>query len=95
MPENAEPKFIANVKKYALFYGAGGVAALQALKIDIFSFPPEWRVYLGYFFSMVTLSCIFLGGNSIVEWVKQIPVILKKLDAIKKNEAETKEETKS
>jgi hypothetical protein len=82
--EMKEPQWLRNVRKYALIYGAGGVAALQALKIDIFSFPSAGRIYLGYFFSIITIFCIFLGGYSVIDLLKKMSIIIKKINEIDK-----------
>jgi hypothetical protein len=70
---------LRSIRKYALIYGAGGVGALQALKLEIFSFPPVVHLYLGYFFSIVTVMCIFLAGSSVIELVGKINIVVKKL----------------
>jgi len=70
-----------NLKKYAIIYGAGGVSALQALKMEIFSFPPKVDIYLGYIFSIITVFCVFLGGSSIIEMLRKINEAKKTGDA--------------
>lgn len=76
------------IRKYSLIFGAGGVAALQAMKLGIFSFPESLRIYLGYFFSMITIVCVFLAGISIIETVKNTSQLVKKINSMEKEDNE-------
>lgn len=69
-----EPSFFQGLRKYALIYGSGAVAALQALKFEIFSFPPNVQLYLGWFFSIVSILCVFLGGPTLLDFMKNINI---------------------
>jgi hypothetical protein len=87
---NKEPQMVRNIRRYALIYGAGGVAALQALKMDLFQFPPTWPLYLSYFFSVITIFCIFLGAPSVGALVKRMNEVIKKMSELDKKEMEEK-----
>lgn len=50
-------------RKYAWIYALGGIAALQAMKYDVLSFPPLAKIYLGYTLSFITIACIFFAGG--------------------------------
>lgn len=70
------------VRKYAVIYGVGALGALQALKLDVFSFPPAVRLYFSYVFSGITVICIFLAGTSMVDIFRNIGVLAKKMKEI-------------
>lgn len=63
------------IKDYALIIAAGGVAALQAMKFEIFQFPIievgeksfDVRMILIYFFSIATTLAIFSGGSDLLK----------------------------
>jgi hypothetical protein len=76
-------KFMRSVMIYASYTGLGGLGALQALKLEMFSFPPNGQLYLSYFFSIVTFVCIFLsGGLGAINLTSRITDIHKKIKEI-------------
>ena len=79
-----ERKFLTALQAYALIFGAGGVAALQAMKWELFSFPDEVKLYLGYFFSIVTVICVFLAGPGLMKMIKETRADIDHLKEIKK-----------
>lgn len=83
-----EPKILTTLRGYALVFGAGGVAALQAMKWELFSFPEPLKIYLGYFFSIVTIFSVFLGGFSLLKTIQEGRDVLGKLKDIKAEEEE-------
>lgn len=87
-----EPKFLTALQKYALVFGAGGFTALQVMKWDIFSFPDELKIYLGYFFSFVTVFCVFIAGPRLINEAQKGWANIRDLKEIKKQE-EKKDET--
>lgn len=92
MPENDEPKIATLLKRYALFYGPGAAAGIKALKMDLISLPPEWKLYISYFFSLILMACILLGGTAVAGWLRQGVQIVKDLQEIKKTQKEVAKE---
>lgn len=89
-----EPKLYSKAKGYALIFGAGGAAALQAMKMDLFSFPDGLKMYLGYFFSIVTIFSVFLGGFSLLKTIQDGSEVLNRLKNLKEHEAKKAAEEK-
>lgn len=81
-----EPKLLTTLRGYALVFGAGGVAALQAMKWELFTFPEPLKIYLGYFFSIVTIFSVFLGGFSLLRTIQEGKDVLSRLKDIKEEE---------
>lgn len=81
-----EPKFYTTIRTWALILGAGGVSALQAMKMEIFTFPGKSEMYFGYFFSIITILCIFIGGFSVVKIMQDGKDFIGQLKDIKERE---------
>lgn len=87
-----ETKFIEKARGYALIYGAGAIAALQALKFDLFVFPENAKIILSYFFSFVAIFSVFLGGFSLLEKIQEGSKIITRLNEIKEHEQKKTDE---
>lgn len=66
-----DPKMLTSLRKYTLITGTGGFAALQVMSWEALTLPDIWRVNLGYFFSIVIIFSVFLGGFSLVRTIKE------------------------
>lgn len=86
-----KPKFLTALQGYAIVVGAGGVAALQAMKMELFVLPADARLFLSYFFSIVSILCVFLSGSSLLKIIKEGRDVLDSLKQEKKQEEEKTE----
>lgn len=87
-----EPELLNKARGYALIFGAGGAAALQAMKMDLFSFPEGLKMYMGYFFSIVTIFSVFLGGFSLLKTISEGKEVLDRLKNLKQHEEQKAQE---
>lgn len=83
-----EPKIMTTIRWWALVFSTGGVAALQVMKWEMFTFPEPLRLYMGYFFSVVTVFSVFIGGFSLLKKLQEGRDVLGKLKDIKQEEEE-------
>lgn len=81
-----EPRLLTNLRGYALICGSGGVAALQAMKWELFSFPDPVRLWMVWFFSIVTIFSVFLGGFELLNRINEGIDDLRRLKEIKRKE---------
>ena len=72
-------KIYVNLKRYASIYGAGAVGALQALKLEIFSLPPNVHLYLGYLFSIIAVFSVFFGRMHCRRLHKKVNEVVQKM----------------
>lgn len=85
-------KFIKKVRYYAGIYAIGGYSALKSLELEIFSFPPNCKLYISWILSIITIICVFFGASlSIISLTSKISDIYKKIKEIDSKDLPNKE----
>ena len=85
----AQPKAVSSLRRYAIFYGAGGIAALTAMRYELFTFPEGWKLYINQGLSMITILCVFLAGPGLIDLVRKTNEIVRKMNELDEKDDDT------